>query len=79
MKSMAAAAAAAAAAILMRSGRTLRLTVAASWEVVTSTTNIIMAFNLAYFLTRAVVDAPIWIDAAQVAASGAFCPSRPNL
>ena len=68
------------AAILMRwSGRTLRLTVAASGEVVTGTADIVMAFNLANFLTSAVVDAPVWIDAAQVAASGAFCPNRPHL
>ena len=69
----------AAAAILMRSGRTLRLTVAASWGAVARTANIILAFTLAYTFTRVVAKAEPYIDAAQVAASGVRCPSRPHL
>ena len=67
-------------AILMRSGRTRRLTEAeASGVAFARTANISLAFGLAYTVTRVVVDAPPWIRAAHVAANAALCPNRSHL
>ena len=64
---------------LIRSGQTLRLTVAASWGAVARTANVVRAFNLAINFALFVEDAQSSKSAAQVAASGARCHNRPHL
>ena len=59
--------------------RALHLAEALTGEAVARAANVILAFDLAINFALLVEDAQSRKSAAQVAASGTFCPNRPHL